>query len=355
MSLDLPTSMRVAMLYDVDDLRIDHVPLPQLQPGDLLVRIAVSGICSGDLMPWYIRRKAPLVLGHEPTGVVCAIGEGRAAIDRQGRAFCVGDRVAIHHHAPCFACRACTRGDYVQCPNWKKTHIDPGGIGEYVRVPQANLCDTLLLPASIAFEDAVLVEPLACVVKSLRRARLRDDDRIYVIGLGVMGLLHVALAHERGYQVFGSDFREDRRAVAAALGADDVYIPDHALDALRSATDMRGADVVICGPGNAQALQHAVDATAPGGSVIMFTPLEPGQHFSFDQSTAYFRDISLISSYSCGPDDTIEALATLTRGRITSAALAAQKYSLADTAEAYDAMMHARIVKSLITMDNHHL
>lgn len=336
------------MLYDVDDLRIDSVEIPTLEPGDILVHIAASGICSGDLMPWYIRRKAPLVLGHEPTGVVCAVGTGKDARGRYGRPFRAGDRVAIHHHAPCLLCRACSRGDHVQCATWKSTRIYPGGIAEYVRVPAMNLIDTLLLPDSVAFEDAVLVEPLACVVKSLRRARLRDDDIVYVVGLGVMGLLHVALVNERGLPVYGSDFRADRRQTALTLHAADVFSPDVALEAIQAVTEGRGADVVICGPGNAQALQHAIEACAPGGTVVMFTPLEPGHDFVFDQSSAYFRDISLISSYSCGPDDTAEAMDALERGIVSSESIRAEYFSLAETAQAYDSMVKSDVIKSII-------
>ena len=342
-------TMRAATLYDVHDLRVDTVAIPELEPGDMLVRIAASGICSGDLMPWYIRRKAPLVLGHEPVGVVCTIGSGRDACDRSGRMFRIGDRVAIHHHAPCLQCRACLHGDHVQCLTWKATRIYPGGIAEYVRVPVANLLDTLHLPQSVAFEDAVLVEPLGCVIKSLRRARLHGDAIVYVVGLGVMGLLHVALVRERNLHVYGSDYHADRRTVAQELGADAVFEPETALASLHAYTDGRGADVVVCGPGNAQALQHAVDACAPGGSVIMFTPLEPGYDFIFDQSSAYFRDISLISSYSCGPDDTAEALAALERGVVGSARIGAKLFPLEHTAQAYDAMMKADIIKSIIT------
>ncbi len=197
--------MRAAVLYDVDDIRIEDRPIPEIGDGELLVRAMASGICSGDVMAWYIRRKAPLVLGHEPAGIV--------AETRGETGFSVGDRVFVHHHAPCFACRACARGAYVQCAAWRPNGIDPGGIAEYFRVKAGNLRDTLPLPSTVGFADASLVEPLACVVKSLRRGGVRAGDRIYVIGLGVMGLLHVLAAKELGAEVFGSDF--SRRAATS--------------------------------------------------------------------------------------------------------------------------------------------
>src|SRR6516165_1230041 len=157
--------MRAAVLYDVDDIRIERRPVPTLHDGEILVRTMASGICSGDVMAWYIRRKAPLVLGHEPAGIVVEA--------RSDASFAVGDRVFVHHHAPCFECRACRRGDYVQCATWRATKIEPGGIAEYFRVPRENQRDTLQLLVSVAFAHAALFEPLACVVKSLRLSGLR--------------------------------------------------------------------------------------------------------------------------------------------------------------------------------------
>ncbi|MFZ0363844.1 MAG: alcohol dehydrogenase catalytic domain-containing protein, partial [Candidatus Cybelea sp.] len=187
-------TMQAAVLYDVDDVRIERCAIPELRDGELLVRTMASGICSGDVMAWYIRRKAPLVLGHEPAGIVAETrGEVR---------FSVGDRVFVHHHAPCFECGACSRGEYVQCATWRASKIDPGGIAQYFRVARENQRDTLALPPGVGFSDASLIEPLACVVKSLRRSGLRAGDRLYVIGLGVMGLLHVLAAGALGAAVY---------------------------------------------------------------------------------------------------------------------------------------------------------
>ena len=121
--------MRAAVLYDAGDVRIEERTIPQLRENEILVRTMASGICSGDVMGWYIRRKAPLVLGHEPSGVVAEV---RGEVD-----FSTGDRVFVHHHAPCFACRACERGEYVQCATWRATKIDPGGTA---RQPKFHRC-----------------------------------------------------------------------------------------------------------------------------------------------------------------------------------------------------------------------
>jgi L-iditol 2-dehydrogenase len=341
--------MRAAVLYDVDDVRIEERPVPALAPGDLLVKAAASGVCSGDLMPWYVRRKAPFVFGHEPAGTVVAAGD---AADEPW----VGARVFAHHHAPCMECAYCVRGDHVQCARWRATALDPGGMAEYFRVPQANRVDTLRIGDGVSFVAGSLVEPLACVVKSLRRgtgalldgsfpSALLAGRSVYVIGLGVMGLMHVALARALGARVLGCDYVPARRALAAALGA-TAFAPEQAAASLADATG-DGPDVVVCGPGSAGALEQALDAVARGGTVVMFTPLPDGERFAFDQNRAYFRDVRLVASYSCGPVDTAAALAYLAAGAVTPEMLGVETAPFAKIADAYEAMRAGRIVKAV--------
>lgn len=342
--------MRTAVLYDVDDIRIEERRIPQLEEGDLLVRTRASGICTGDIMGWYVKRKAPLVLGHEPAGVVEAVGPGEPPRDDDGTPFAPGDRVFVHHHAPCFACAHCERGDYVQCAAWRASRIEPGGLAEFFRVPRGNVRDTLRLPDAVSFADASLVEPLACVMKSLRRGGVRDGDVVCVIGLGAMGLMHAAAALDRGATVIGSDFNEQRRALAQSLGA-TAASPEEAATAVKRASDGRGANVVICGPGQPGPLRDAFALAASGGTVVMFTPLEPGTPFAFDADDLYFRDLRLVGSYSCGPNDTREALATIERGVVTAKRLNASFFPLEDAGVAYAALAEARIVKPIVTFE----
>lgn len=342
--------MRAAVLYDVDDIRIEERAVPLLEESEILVQTRASGICSGDIMGWYVRRKAPLVLGHEPAGVIAAVGPGEPPRDDDGEPFKPGDRVFVHHHAPCFSCAYCKRGDYVQCTAWRASKIEPGGLAEYFRVPRGNVRDTLRLPGAVPFVDASLVEPLGCVMKSLRRGGVRDGEVVCVIGLGVMGLMHVAAAVERGATVIGSDFNAERRALAESLGAATTS-PEDAVAAVKRASDGRGADVVICGPGQPSPLRDALALAASGGTVVMFTPLEPGTPFAFDADDLYFRDLRLVGSYSCGPNDTREALAAIARGVVTAKRVGATFFPLDDTSLAYRALSEARIVKPIITFE----
>jgi len=327
--------MRAAVLYDVDDVRVEERPIPEIGDGELLVRTMASGICSGDVMPWYIRRKAPLVLGHEPAGIVAQVCGNSS--------FAVGDRVFVHHHAPCFECAVCRRGAHVQCATWRASKIEPGAIAEYFRVPVENQRDTLRVPAGVSFPDAALTEPLACVVKSLRRSRAAAGDAVYVVGLGVMGQLHVLAARHLGCEVFASDFIEARRTIAARNGA-VAFPPEEFRSALGA-----GAAVVICGPGTTRAMEHAFEAVAASGTVVMFTPFPPDVPLTIGADRFYFGDLTAVASYSAGPDDTRAALDLIERGVVTAEKVGATLVAIEDVPRVYRELAEARIVKPIVS------
>jgi len=358
----LPATMRAAVMYAVDDIRIEEVPVPKLQPGDALLRMAACGVCGSDMMPWYVKKKAPFVFGHEPAGTIVALGEGAD----DAAHFSLGARVFPHHHAPCLRCADCDAGRYVHCATWRATFLDPGGMAEYVRVPRENLADTLLLPDSLSFADGSLVEPLACVVKSLRRAfplELRAGvvpvtktgdlplrgRTLHVIGAGVTGLMHVALARSLGATIVASDFNQERLQLARRLGASATCAPEAALETIRAATRGGSADAVICGPSSPEALAGAIEAVRNDGTVIMFTPIDPAKRIALDQSPLYFRDLRLVASYSCGPDDTRESLRAIERGIVSAARLRVTEFPFPDVAEAFAQMQHADVVKAVVT------
>ena len=333
--------MKVARLYDFLDVRIEEHPIPAIGVGEALVRARACGICSGDVVPWYIRKKAPLVFGHEPVGEIVAVGP-------EVTAFRPGDRVFVHHHAPCFRCRACARGEFVQCPTWKQSQIDPGGMAEYFRVPAVNLAgDTLALPVGVSDADGALVEPLACVVKSLDRAGTIDGASVLVIGLGVMGLLHVLLARHLGArQILAADLVASRCARAARLdaGAYDLVTQ------VAAHTDGEGAEVVIVGPATVGAIEQGLACAARGGTVIQFMGTEPGAVLPLSTSDFYFRELRLIPSYSCGPVETRRALELIGAGVVGAEHVVTHRFALEDAAEAYRvAALDKAAIKTLVT------
>ncbi|MBI5211751.1 MAG: alcohol dehydrogenase catalytic domain-containing protein [Nitrospirae bacterium] len=330
--------MKVARLYRFDDIRIEDMPIPQIGPRDALIKTKACGICSGDVMPWYIEKKAPLVIGHEPVGEIVELG--KELFTKGGITnFSVGDRVFVHHHAPCLNCKYCMRGDYVQCETWRNTKIIPGGISEYILIPEINLRnDTLKLPENVSYEDGTLVEPTACVVKSLKRANIKKGDTILIIGLGVMGQIHALLVREFGAEkIIGADIIPFRLDKALEFGADyaiDVSKEDMSKK-LKDLTDGMMADIVITGPNSADVMKQGIEAASCGGTVVFFTPAKPGEILSLNPNYLYFRDINIVTSYSCGPDDTRESLQFINKGIITASKLVTHSFPIEETEKAY--------------------
>ncbi len=327
----LPTTTRAVVFYRPDDVRLESITLPRLGPGDLLVRITACGLCASEVMDWYMARKAPIPLGHEPVGEVLQRG---SAVE----AFSPGDRVFVHHHAPCMRCRACRRGAYVHCTTWRRGKLTPGGLSEFAVAPAEIVdADTLPIPPEVSDEAAIFIEPLATVVKSLRRSRMRQGDRVLVIGLGVMGLLHVMLARRLGAgMIVGADRVPSRLKRAREAGAGIVVdvTQEQLPEAVRTATDGDGADIVIVGPGSLEAMQAGFEAAGPASTVILFTPTEPDARWPFPVHEAYFREISVVPSYSCGPDDTREALRHIRDG-LPVESLITHRLSLDEADEGY--------------------
>ena len=337
--------MQVARLYDFGDIRVEESARPQVGAHDILVRARACGICSGDIMPWYIRRKAPLVLGHEPVGVVEETG---AAV----RDFKRGERVFVHHHAPCFQCPACRRGEYVQCATWRATNIRPGGMAEYFLVSAENQRDTLRLPDSVDDANGVLIEPAACVVKSLKRSGLRAGESILIIGIGIMGMLHVKLARHLGAgTIIGADLFHSRANRAVELGADHgvVVAGDNMVEQVRDLTKGAMCDVVIVGPGTSRAIAAGIAAAGKGATVVQFTATPPEDELTLKPHDLYFNETRLVPSYSCGPDETREALALVERGVVNASELVTHRFPLAQVTEAFATAQKPESLKVIVT------
>jgi len=321
--------------------------MPEVGPRDALVRTRACGICSGDVMPWYIEKKAPLVIGHEPAGEIVELG------DRYNGPLLKGDPVFVHHHAPCMNCAHCLRGDHVQCETWRRTAIVPGGVSEYILVPEINLVnDTLALPSGVSFDDGTLIEPVACVVKSLKRSRVKKGDTVLIIGLGVMGQMHVLLAREFGAgRIIGADLVPYRLAKALEFGADAVIdVTAERLDEkVSEITKGAMADILIVGPNSVEAMRLGLGTVARGGTVMFFTPAKPGELLTVDPNKIYFKDIGIATSYSCGPDDTRKALEFIARRFITAEKLVTHRFAIEDTQKAYKLTAEAKdSLKSII-------
>ncbi len=341
--------MKVAKVYSLDDIRIEEMPVPEVGPGEALIRMKVCGVCTSDMIPWYVARKVPAVLGHEPTGVIESVGERVSG-------FQVGDRIFVHHHAPCFSCRLCRRGFFSLCEVWRSSHIVPGGISEFVKIPAHNLKhDTLKIPDSLSFEDGTLIEPLACSVKALKRGGLQADDVVLVIGLGIMGQLNAVLARHYGAKtVIGADLVPYRLKKLLDLGGDEgVDVSKEDLEQrVSDLTAGRMADLVIVGPGTLEAMSSGLSCVGKGGTVILFTPTGPQEQLEINPHDLYFNEVTIRTSYSCGPYDTREAMELIEHGVVSAKHLVTHRFPIEKTGMGFKKAKEAGAsLKTLIVLD----
>lgn len=244
----------------------------------------------------------------------------------------------------------------MQCDTWRKTRIIPGGISEYILIPETNLeNDTINLPDALTYEDGTFIEPLACAIKALKRAHVRQGDTVLVIGLGIMGILNGIVSKKYGAgKVIGADRVPYRLNRASELGFDQVIdVSKMTLkESVEEITRNKMVELVIVGPNNADAIKDGLSATGRGGTLIMFTPVKPDETLTLDPNELYFKDISIITSYSCGPTDTADALGIIEEGIVKAEKLVTHRFPIDKTAEAFRLTAEARdSLKSIIVFD----
>jgi L-iditol 2-dehydrogenase len=331
--------MRVAVYYSNRDVRLEEMPVPQIGPGEVLMRVEASGICGTDLLEWYRLNKAPLVLGHEVAGVITAVGEG---VKRHK----VGERICAAHHVPCNTCHYCLGGHHTVCDTLRRTNFDPGGFAEYVRLPRINVEQGIFpLPEGMSFEEATFVEPLACVLRGQRLARLQPRQTALVMGCGVAGLLHIQLARATGAgYIMATDIVDYRLEAARRLGADAaVRAGDYTAAGLREAAGGRLADLVVVCSGATPAIRQALESVERGGTVLFFAPTEPGVSIPISVNDLFWRsEITLTSSYGGSPADYAAALELIQAGRIRVRDMITHRLGLAETGLGFQLVARAR-------------
>jgi len=332
-------SMRVAHWYNNRDIRIEEMPVPQIGPGELLVRVEACGICGSDVMEWYRLERAPLVLGHEIGGQITAVGDG---VTRYRK----GDRITAAHHVPCYSCHYCRSGHETVCDTLRQTSFDPGGFAEYLRLAAINVDrGVFLLPDKVSYEEATFVEPLACVLRSQRMAQMPPGGSVLVIGSGIAGLLHVQLARTLGAgRVIATDIAPCRLKAAQQFGADaTVHAEEDLPSRLRQVNQGLLADLVIVCTGAESAIAQALQSVARGGTVLFFAPTNPGVTIPVSINELFWRnDITLTTSYAGSPADYQEALELIRAGTIPVGRMISHRLILAETVSGFKLVAEAR-------------
>lgn len=277
------------------------------------MKVMACGICGSDVMEWYRKDKVPLVLGHEVAGEVVQVGDGV-------RFFSVGDRVCASHHVPCLTCHYCRRGNETVCDTLRTTNFDPGGFAQYLRLPAINVDrGTYLLHDNVTYHQAAFIEPLACVIRGQRKAGMTPGMSVLVIGSGISGLLHIALAKASGAgKIFATDISPFRIQKALQFGADHAWHADEfSPELIKKNNNGFLADLVIMTTGNLAAIDQGMNSLDRGGTLLLFAPTDAGKKYQLDINKIFWKnDTTLVTTYAGSPSDHYLAMELISANRV---------------------------------------
>ena len=354
--LNVPKTMRAAVYRGIDDVRLEQVPVPRISANELLVKVAVCGVCPTDIKKIkFGTLPAPRIYGHETAGTIVKVGA-------QVRGFSVGDRVGLHHHVPCLDCHACRHRAFAQCPTYKKTGITAGfepaggGFAEYVRVMPFVLGGVLKIPRGRSFQEGAMLEPVNTVLKAVKMLPLLAGDRVLVAGQGPIGLMFTALLSSRGVKVVASDPLPQRLQLAKSFGAALTLDPaggefERAIDKFTSGIGLDAAVVAV--PVNA-AVSQAQKLLRGGGALLLFAHTKRGDLLPLDLSTICVDEKPLLGSYSSDFTLQKEVAKIVFSRKLDARKLITHTFSLERTAEAINlaGAPTAESLKVVVTPEN---
>ena len=330
--------MKTASVKEPSVISVDEIEKPNLESGDILVQMHACGICGSDLEKVFGQYGQPSMrLGHEPSGIVLDVGSGVTEFKKD-------DRVFTHHHVPCYDCHFCKHGNETMCKKYYETNLSPCGLSEEYVVPSWNVSHggVLKISDSLSYEEAAMIEPLACCVRAWTKFQYREGDSTAIFGVGPTGMMHVMLANAKKFsKIFCfdvNDFRLDfakKFNIAASISSMDETRKQQILDN----TDNQGVDVAIVATSSLKALDDAIDMVRKGGTVMMFGVPSKGAKLDLDMSKIYSKEITLVTSYAASDSDTKEALNLIESSQIDVKQLITHTYSISDSQKAFD---HAR-------------
>jgi len=328
---------------------VERLPVPEVPPGGLLVRVQACGLCGSDLRTLrsgHRRVTFPWTIGHEVAARVERVGE-----DYRGP-WTPGDRLAVGPLAYCGACPSCLEGKHELCEDQREIgQAWPGGFAELLALPEPvlRLGNVQRAPEGLDPALVTLAEPLSSCINAQERAEVGMDDTVAILGAGPVGCMHAALARARGAsQVVLVDVDPGRLALAQPFGA-EARVDGSAEDpvaAVRRLTGGRGASVVVVATPSPQAAVQAVEMARKGGRVIQFGGLPPSESRpGIDVNRIHYQALHLIGVSTFAPRHNVKALALIASGRLPAAQLVTHRFPLARFEEGARIALAGRALK----------
>ena len=324
----MPAQMKAAILHGREDVRIERVDVPRLEPGDVLLRTKVALTCGTDVKVfrrgYHARMIAPpSVFGHEVAGVVEEVAPGAAGVEP-------GTAVVVANSAPCGECYFCRHDSPSLCDDllfWN------GAYAEFARIPARVVRHNLVpLEAGVGFREAAMVEPLACVVRGVEESWIGRGQSVAVIGAGPIGLMFVALSRLRGAHVTVVGRNAYRLEKARELGAEETIAssPDRdvAEELRRQSRHGRGFDVVIEAVGQPETSEAAIRAVRKGGLVNLFAGCPAESRIAIDSQRLHYQELTIKSTFHHTPESVRKAFRLIADGHVDPNAFISGEASL---------------------------
>ena len=332
--------MKAQVFRGVNQLSYEELPVPEIAPDELLVKVQVVGLCQSDIKKiCYPLYEPPRIFGHETAGVIAAIGN--EVTDWE-----VGRRVVVMHHIPCMRCGYCLNDNFSMCNIYKNISTTAGftpsggGFAEYVKVPGHIVRNGGLIPipTGVSFEQASFVEPTNCCLKAVRKANIAPGQSVLVTGAGPIGLTFIMLVKYFGARAIATDLLPSRIEKALSVGAEaaiDARLPDlpakiHAL------TGGMGVDTTLLAVPSEKAFFQALDCTRKGGKILFFAEFPDEVEIPINPNILYRREIDLMGSYSSSYRLQSLAADIVFNRRIDVDALISDRYHLQDLSAAVE-------------------
>ena len=290
--------MLAAKYYSNTDIRLEDMPTPKITDGEILVKVAASGICGTDCMEWYRIKKAPRVLGHEIAGTI---------VESKSKKYAVGLRVFVSHHVACNECKYCLSGNHTACETLHTGNYEPGGYSEFVRVPAINVeRGVYILPENVSFAEGTMIEPLACALRGQRVIDVKKGQTVLVLGSGVSGLLNILVAKLNGAKVIATDIDAYRLGKARDCGADEALAAEKAIE-------VKADKIIVCTAALA-AIGQAFRSIDRKGTILLFAI--PDKNIEIPTLDFWRNEITITSSYGAAADDLARALELISSGKL---------------------------------------
>jgi L-iditol 2-dehydrogenase len=366
---DIPKTMRAVVYRGVNDLRLETVPVPRIGANELLVKVAVCGVCPTDIKKiQHGLVPPPRIFGHETAGTIVKVGGGASVPASRLK---IGDRVALHHHVPCLKCHFCRHRAFAQCETYKRTGITAGfepaggGYAEYVRVMPFVLPGVVKIPAKNSFAEGAMLEPVNTILKAVRRLNLLPGDAVLVAGQGPIGLMFTKILQLAHIRVLATDLLESRLKLAKKFGAKWTLDAGQAsrlslINRKKENGDRRDAcptslDAAIIAVPSDDAVTQALDLVRGGGQVLLFAHTKrskaeskkqkiesqtisafhfPLSAFSLDLASICLDEKDLIGSYSSDFTLQAEVARLVFSRRLDVRQLITHRFPLEQTADA---------------------